>query len=170
MYYSILVTISSFLITSIGKDRTSALKRGDDVTVEPHDHSFQDNMHVVQDSYFTVVEKVSPEVGSDVMCTVRTTDGQISLVKRMYLRHRKWYRIAFLQVTNDKKHDYWSSQEFTCHRLEFYDVFHKKGLDEDLKFAWNDVAETVRKEVALMSENTPSVSEAAGTTTSGASM
>ncbi len=40
VYYSLLITISSFLITSICKDRTSALKRGDEVTVEPQDHSF----------------------------------------------------------------------------------------------------------------------------------
>jgi hypothetical protein len=66
-------------------------------------------------------------------------------VKREYLRHRKWYRIAFLQVTNDKKHDCWSSQAFACRRLEFYDIFHKKRLDEALKFALNDEAETERK-------------------------
>ncbi len=37
VYYSLLITISSFLITRIWKDRTSALKSGDEVTVEPHD-------------------------------------------------------------------------------------------------------------------------------------
>ncbi len=51
----------------------------------------------------------------------------VSHVKREYLRHRKWYRIAFLQVTNDKKHDCWSPQAFASHRLEFYDIFHKNG-------------------------------------------
>ncbi len=86
------------------------------------------------------------------------------------MRHRKWYRIAFLQVTNDKKHYCWSSQPFVSHRLEFYDIFHKKGLDEDLKFAWNDEAETARKEAALMAENTRSISVAVGTTVSGASI
>ena len=130
----------------------------------------QDNVDVVQGSYFAVVDQESPQVGSDVMCTVRTTDGQISLVKREHLRHRKWYRIAFLQVTNDKKHDCWSSQAFASHRLEFYDIFHKKGLDEDLKFAWNDEAETARNEAGLMTENTYFISAAAGTAVSGASM
>ena len=169
MYYSLLITISSFLITSIWKDRNSALKRGDEVTVEPHDQSFHDNVHVVQGSYFAVVDQESPQVGSCVMCTVRRTDGQVSLVKREYLRHRKWYRIAFLQVTNDKKHDCWSSQAFACRRLEFYDIFHKKGLEEALKFALNDEAETERKD-ALMVQNTRSVSAVAGTATSGASI
>ena len=51
-----------------------------------------------------------------------------------------------------------------------YDVFHKEGLDEDLKFAWNDEDETVRKESTLMEEKTCSVSAVAGTATSGASI
>jgi hypothetical protein len=38
------------------------------------------------------------------------------------------------------------------------DIFHKKGLDEALKFAWNDEAETARKEAALMAENSCSSS------------
>ena len=86
------------------------------------------------------------------------------------MRHRKWYRIAFLQVTNDKKHDCWSSQAFASRRLEFYDIFHTKGLDEALKFAWNDEAETERKKATLMTENTRCVSAAAGTCASGASI
>jgi hypothetical protein len=104
------------------------------------------------------------------MCTVRTTDGEVSLVKREYLRNRKWYRIAFLQVTNDKKHDCWSSQAFASHRLEFYDIFHTKGPDETLKFAWNDEAETARKRAALMTENSRCVPATAGTGASGASI
>ena len=75
------------------------------MTVEPQDHSFQDNVDVVHGSYFAVVDQESPQVCSDVMYTVGTTDGQIGLVKRKYLRHWKWYHIVFLQVTNDKKHD-----------------------------------------------------------------
>jgi hypothetical protein len=69
--------------------RTSPLKKGDEVNVEPHDHSCQGNVGVVQGSFFALVDQDSPEVGSDVMCTVSTTDGEVSLVKREYLRHRK---------------------------------------------------------------------------------
>jgi hypothetical protein len=69
-----------------------------------------------------------------------------------------------------KKHDCWSSQAFASHRLEFYDIFHTKGLDEVLKFAWNDEAETARKEAALMAENSRCVAAAAGTGASGASI
>ena len=50
------------------------------------------------------------------------------------------------------------------------DYDHKKGFDEDLKFAWNDEAETARKESVLMTENTHSVSADAGTATRGSSI
>jgi hypothetical protein len=89
VYYSLLITISSFLITSIWKDRTSALKSGDEVTVEPHDKSFNDNVEVVEGSYFAVVQEDSEEVGSDVMYSVRTVDGESMNVRRENLRHRK---------------------------------------------------------------------------------
>jgi hypothetical protein len=41
-----------------------------------------------------------------------------------------------------------------CVPLEFHDIFHKQGLDEALKFAWNDEAGTERKKAVLMAENT----------------
>jgi hypothetical protein len=123
VYYSLLITISSFLITSIWKDRTSAPKRGDEVTVEPHYKSFNYNVD-----------------------------------RRDNLRHRKWYRLAFLQVTNDKKHDCWSSQTFVCRRLAFYDIFHTQGLEEALKFALYDEAEVAREKAAELAQNAQSTS------------
>ena len=90
VYYSLLITISSFLITSIWQDRTSALKRGDEVTVEPDDKSFNDNVQAVEGSYFAVVEEDSEEVGSAVMYRVRTVDGDSMNVRREHLRHRQW--------------------------------------------------------------------------------
>jgi hypothetical protein len=77
---------------------------------------------------------------------------------------------VFLQVTNDKKHDCWSSQTFASHRIEFHDIFHKKGFDEALKFAWSDEAETARKEAALMAENSCCVTAVAGTGSNGVSI
>ncbi len=59
---------------------------------------------------------------------------------------------------------------FVSRRLEFYDIFHTKGLDEALKFTWNNEAETARKEAALMAENSRCVAAAAGTGASGASI
>ena len=75
-----------------------------------------------------------------------------------------------MRVDPDKKHDCWSSQAFASRRLEFYDIFHTKGLDEALKFAWNDEAETARKEAALMAENSRCGTAAAGTGATGVSI
>jgi hypothetical protein len=77
-------------------------------------------------------------------------------VRRENLRHRKWYRLAFLQVTNDKKHDCWSSQAFASRRLAFYDIFHTQGLEEALKFAMHDDAETAREKAAELAQNAQS--------------
>jgi hypothetical protein len=41
VYYSLLIFISSFLVSSIWQDRTSTLDKGDEVTVEADDKSIQ---------------------------------------------------------------------------------------------------------------------------------
>ena len=81
-----------------------------------------------------------------------------------------WYRIAFLQVTNDKKHDCWSSQAFACRRLVFYDIFHKQGLDEAFKFALHDEAEVAREAAAELAQNAQSTAATAVSVGNGASI
>ena len=106
--------------------------------------------------------------GSHYTCGVDPVAG--SHVRRENLRHRKWYRIAFLQVTNDKQHDCWSSQAFACHRLAFYDIFHKQGLGEALKFDKHDTAEVAREAAAELAQNARSAAAAAGSVANGASI
>jgi hypothetical protein len=72
--------------------------------------------------------------------------------EREYLRHLKWYEICLPSSSNDKKHGSWSSQTFPSLRLEFYDIIHKRGPDETLKFAWNDEVETERKKASFIAE------------------
>ena len=50
-----------------------------------------------------------------------------------------------VQVTNDKKHDCWSTQAFANRRLEFFEVLQKQGLDDALAFALDDRAEDARQ-------------------------
>ena len=113
----------------------------------------QELLEAVEGSYFAVVQEDSEEVGSAVMYSVRTVDGESMNVRRDNLRHRKWYRLAFLQVTNDKKHDCWSSQAFASRRVAFYDIFHTQGLEEALKFAMHDDAETAREKATELAQN-----------------
>jgi len=131
---------------SLERQRKRAQK-GAEVTVEPEDNSECGSFNMVEGSYFSVVDVVSTGVGIDVMYTVITTNGERHEVRREYLRHRKWHRIAFWQVTNDKKHDCWSSQAFADKRLNFFDIFNKDGFDAAREFAWNDRAEQQRKKM-----------------------
>ena len=96
-------------------------------------------------SFFAVVEVGSREVGSDITYTVRMSDGELIRVQRQHLRRRRWYRIAFLQVTNDKKHDCYSSQAFADRRLWFFEIWQEHGLDEALEFSLEDGAEKARR-------------------------
>ncbi len=84
--------------------------------------------------------------------------------------YRKWYRLAFLQVTNDKKHDFWSSQAFASRRLAFYDIFHTQGLEEAIKFAMLDDAETAREKAAELAQNAQSTAAAFCSVANGTSI
>jgi len=61
------------------------------------------------------------------------------------LCHRRWHRIAFLQVTNDKKQNCVSSQAFANQRLRYYEIFQKGGSEAALVFLFDDRAEQARK-------------------------
>lgn len=70
----------------------------------------------------------------------------VSKVKRSRLRHRKRHRIAFLQITNDKKHDLWSSSAFATRRQEFFQKWQDSGRAAAIEWARNDRAESERKD------------------------
>jgi hypothetical protein len=91
-------------------------------------------------------------------------------VRRNNLHHRKWYRLEFLQVTNDKKHNCWSSQAFASRRLVFYDIFHTQGLEEALKFALHDEAEAECKKAAELAQHAQSTAAAVDSVSNGASI
>ncbi len=76
----------------------------------------------------------------------------------------------FLQVTNDKKHDCWSFQAFASRRLTFYDIFHTQGLEEVLKFALHDEAETAREKAAELAQHAQSTEAVVVSVANGASI
>ena len=89
----------------------------------------------------------------------------VSKVKRSRLRHRKRHRIAFLQITNDKKHDLWSSSAFATKRQEFFQKWQDSGRAAAMEWARNDRAEAARKDAeaarAASAELTATAIEAA---------
>ena len=145
VHYSLLISIARFLSMGCWVDTASALPKGAEVTVEPSERS-PITAELVPDAYFAVVHVGSVEVGADVEYTVRLNSGELRKVRRGLLRHRKWHRIAFLQFTNDKKHDHWSSTAFATGRQEFFQVWNDSGRTAALEFARSDLADTKRKE------------------------
>ena len=107
------------------------------------------------------MEVGSREVGSDITYTVRMSDGELIRVQRQHLCRRRWYRIAFLQVTNDKKHDCCSSQAFAIRRLRFFEIWQEHGLDEALKFSLEDGAEKARRATESQTQSADTSKQAA---------
>ena len=82
LLYSLLISITSFLITSVWIDRCSALDKGAEVTVEPAGRSVPGSVEAIEGSFFAVVDVGSTTVGSKVMYTVRTADAKTYEVPR----------------------------------------------------------------------------------------
>ena len=138
-YYSLLISITSFLVASAWKDRQGALDAKMEVTVQPADAP-EDSIRYVEGSYFAVVQEGSAAVGPEVAYLVRRPDGSTETVPRYRLRHRHWHHVAFLGVTNEKQHVATTTQAFFTRQLEFWRLWNDKGRDAAHAFAANDRA------------------------------
>jgi hypothetical protein len=112
--------------------------------VEPVNKSIPGSVETVEGSLFAIVDVGSREVDSDITCTLRMTDGELIHVLRHHLHRRRWYGIAFVQVTNDKKHDCYSLQAFADRRLRFFEIGRKMVSTRHLSFIWNPLMEQVQ--------------------------
>ena len=138
-YYSLLVSITSFLVASAWKDRRRALDAKTEVTVQPVDAP-EESICYVAGSYFAVVQEGSANIGPDVAYLVRRPDGSTEKVPRHRLRHRLWHHVAFLGVTNEKQHVATTTQTFFTRQLEFWRLWNDKGRDAAHAFAASDRA------------------------------
>ena len=138
-YYSLLITITCFLVTADWVDRQSALPTKAEVTVQPEwavPSDGQPWLTYTKGSAFAFVETGSDAVGENVEYTVVLADGSRKVVARSLLRRRIWHRIAFLGVTNEKRHVSTSTQAFHSRQLRFWQAWNDRGrtaaLAEDL--------------------------------------
>lgn len=171
VHYSLLISIASFLVSSVWVDRSSILPIGAEVTVEPSDYiPCEGSVENVEGSFWARVEcrtmsdddtAVAYTDAEDVLYSVRSKDGQLHMVARSRLRHRKWHRIAFVQVTNDKKHDLYSTSAFATRRQEYFQKWHDCGHGAAMEWARDDTAERERVRV----ETARTTAAAAGTET-----
>ena len=138
-HYSLLISITSFLVSVAWIDRKLPLKAGAEVTVQPADAPIY-SVAYVKGSYFGVVVEGSTTVGRDVAYTVKRPDGSTATLPRHQLRHRVWHRVAFLGVTNEKQHVAVTTQAFFSRQLEFWRIWKEEGRLAALAFAANDRA------------------------------
>ena len=149
-YYSLLISIVGILLTGVWKDRRSPLSQGTEVTVEPTarplTETHEQGITPIVGSYFAVIDRASTETGEAVEYVVKRPNGDCITVRRELLRHRKWHRMAFLQFTNDKQHDGWSTQAFASRRHHFFQMWNDRGHAAAVAFALDDMAERRRVE------------------------
>lgn len=172
VYYSLLISISSFLVTSVWRERSSILPINAEVTVEPPEYEPPSDrtIEAVEGSFWAVVQMKTDEVGraiqyvegEDVQYVVQSHDGRNFTVCRYQLRHRKFHRIAFVQITNDKKHDLYSTSAFATRRQQFFQAWHEKSRSDALQWALNDGAERARREAETMAANDLPAADVAG--------
>lgn len=120
-HYTLFMQVVSFLLTSSWISRDSALNVGDAVTVEPPEMSIPGSLQPADGSFWAEVVEVSgPQMqGVDESLRVygvrpfgASPDDAPQHVQRQHLRHRKKHTIAFMHVSDDKKHDSWAAQFF----------------------------------------------------------
>lgn len=138
-YYSLLVSITSFLVSSAWKDRMCPLKAGAEVTVQPEGAPV-DSISYIKGSYFGKVVEGVVDAGENVEYVVKQPDGTLETVLRCRLRHRVWHRVAFLGITNEKQHVAVTTQAFFSRQLEFWRIWRQEGRDAALAFAAHDRA------------------------------
>ena len=138
VYYTLKISISSFLVSAAWKDRRGPLPKGAEVTVEADDGT--------DTTYFAIVVRGSTDAGEAVAYEVERPSGERATVRRELLRHRRWHRIGFLQFSNDKQHDGWQSQAWFARRHRFFQLWNDEGREAALAFARDDAADRARAE------------------------
>ena len=133
-YYSLLNSITSFLVSARWKNRESPLSAKAEVTVQPADAPPDSTEHV-PGSHFAQVEVGSLVAGADVEYTVKRPNGETEVVPRHRLRHRVWHTVAFLGITNEKQHVALPTQTFLARQLEFWRRWSAEGREAALAFA-----------------------------------
>ena len=111
--YSLFISIAVYLVSSIWNDTKSALSNDAEVTIE----------HENGRTEFGWVVGGSTDAGEDVVYTVRRRKAGPIEVPRRRLRHRVKRSIAFIGVTDEKRHDAPSSQHFFRRQLEWWSRF-----------------------------------------------
>ena len=189
VYYTLLISIASFLVASVWRERSSVLPIGTEVTVEPAEYEppVDGTIEAVEGSFWARIESMTDATsgvvtayveGEDVEYIVRHFSREmddcslghcVSKIKRSRLRQRKRHRIAFLQITNEKKQDLWSSSAFATDRQRFFQEWHTNGRASAMEWSRSDMAERQRSEAETAANSADTArAEAAATSAAAA--
>lgn len=139
-YYSLLISISRFLVTSRWNGREKPLETNAEVTVQL-DSVPPGTMTYTKGSFFAVVKDGSnKEWGEGTEYTLVLEDKTELTLPRRRLRERVWHGVAFLGITNEKQHVAITTQAFHARQLEFWRQWHSNGREAALSYARNDRA------------------------------
>ena len=111
-YFSLFIIIVSFLKSAEWLDTDTLLSEGDEVTVEP-EGSPTGALQPAKGSFFAHVHVPPARAGEDSLYTLKKDNGEVVPgVQRRRLRHRAFYTQAFSCVTDEKRHDGYTTSHF----------------------------------------------------------
>ena len=119
-YFSLLIIIVAHLKEDVWLDDASLLCELDEVTVEP-EGSPTGALEPAQGAFYALVHRCPPSAGADGVYEVKKTDGTIiEGLKRRHLRQRKFHTTAYAGVTDEKRHDGYTTSHFLNKMFETY--------------------------------------------------
>ena len=111
-YFSLFITIFSYLEPEAWHNQADRLSPGGEGTVEP-EGSPAGAKEPAKGSYFAVVHTSPLAPGENSLYSVKKNDSTvIEGVKRRHLRHRVFFNEAFASITDEKRHDGYTTSHF----------------------------------------------------------
>ena len=136
VHYSLFISITSHLVVAKWLDRSSFLQVGSEVTVEPHEKSVDGSLEPAVGSLYGTVVRCPLESDERSVHEIYhvVTDGSLNevAVSRERLRHRVKHRIAFVGITDEKRHDAATTQHFLNKQFRYW----KQHQDRNALRAW----------------------------------
>eukprot|EP00965_Chrysotila_dentata_P180523 5959505-Pleurochrysis_carterae.AAC.2 len=118
-YFSLFITITSFLVTEAWLSRSSHLPESTHVMVEPENAQPGTTIPPLGSFVATIVH--APPLGADgsELYTVQPSESTTLLfIPRYRLRHRKLHTTALACITDDKRHDAPTTQHMLNRQLQ----------------------------------------------------
>ena len=144
MTYTGFIQVLSWIPKAVWISRSSDLKLGAFVTVEPSERSIAGSIEPAEGSYGAeVVQLPQRSAGVDAESRLygirrygASADEPPEMVERQYLRDRQRHTKAFVHISDDKTHDSQAAQTFINKSIDYLEEHYVKTGIETF-FAWH---------------------------------